>query len=159
ALPGVEATGLTTNLPCDLVSLDSVFEVEGRTPVDPADVPITAHRMVTPGYLETLRLRLVRGRFLDARDRADALPVAVVSEELARQAWPGQNAIGRRLRRVVAGRTDLPWLTVVGVVSDVKEDRFNFRIDRPVWYLPYAQQPLPLAVDLPLNLVVRSSGN
>ncbi len=52
-----------------------------------------------------------------------------------------------------------PWMTVVGVVRDVKEDRFGFRIDRPVWYLPYAQQTFPLPLSLPLNLVVRTSGD
>ena len=50
-------------------------------------------------------------------------------------------------------------MTVVGVVKDVKEDRFGFRIDRPVWYLPYAQQTFPVPVSLPLNLVVRTRGD
>jgi len=49
-------------------------------------------------------------------------------------------------------------MTVVGVVKDVKEDRFNFRVARPVWYVPYAQQPFP-PPPLPLNLVVRTNGN
>jgi hypothetical protein len=47
-------------------------------------------------------------------------------------------------------------MTVVGVVKDVREDRFGFRAPRPVWYLPYAQQALPLPVSLPLNLMVRT---
>ena len=159
ALPGVSAAGVSTNLPVDLVSIDSVFEVEGRAPANPADVPITAHRLVTPGYLETLGVTLVRGRLLDARDRSDAPPVAVVSEELARQAWAGRDPIGKRVRRVSAGRPDAPWLTVVGIVRDVKEDRFNFRADRPVWYLPYAQQTDPLPADWPLALAVRTTGD
>src|SRR5262249_31183330 len=75
-----------------------------------------------------------------------------------RQAWPGENPIGKRIRREVPGHPDTPWLTVVGVVRDTKEDRFNFRINRPVWYLPYAQQTLPPPIELPLNLAVRVSG-
>jgi putative ABC transport system permease protein len=74
-----------------------------------------------------------------------------VSEEFARQAWPGTDPIGKRVRRVRAGQT-FPWLTVVGVVKDVKEDLFNYRINRPVWYVPYAQ----VENNFPLNLVVRS---
>jgi putative ABC transport system permease protein len=49
-------------------------------------------------------------------------------------------------------------MTVVGVVKDVREDRFGFRTPRAVWYLPYAQQTLPLPVSMPLNLVVRTAG-
>jgi putative ABC transport system permease protein len=79
------------------------------------------------------------------------LPVVVVSEEFARQAWPGKDAIGKRVRRIRAGQT-FPWMTVVGVVKDVKEDLFNYRINRPVWYVPYAQ----VENNFPLNLVVRT---
>ena len=158
AVPAVVSAGMTTDVPLALLSLDSVFEVEGRPRVNPADVPITAHRLVTPGYLETLGVTLVRGRFLEEQDRADSPPVVVVSEELVRQAWAGEDPLGRRIRRVRTGQTG-PWMTVVGVVSDVKEDRFNFRIDRPVWYMPYAQSTFPLPVSLPLSLVVRTTGN
>ena len=79
----------------------------------------------------------------------------MITEELARQAWPDGDPIGRRIRRGRAQDTTFPWLTVVGVVADVKEDRFNFRRDRPAWYLPYAQQPTAAS----LNLLVRTSGD
>jgi putative ABC transport system permease protein len=159
AIPGVVAAGITTNLPLDPISLDSVYSVEGRPNLDPASVPITAHRLVSPGYLETLGVTLIEGRLFDERDRAGTAPVAVVTQELARQAWPGQSAVGKRLRRILPGYPDTAWLTVVGVVRNTKEDRFNFRIDRAAWYLPHAQQNLPLPVELPLNLLVRSSGD
>jgi putative ABC transport system permease protein len=158
AIPGVVSAGMTTDVPLAILSLDSVFEVEGRPRANPADVPITAHRLVTPGYLETLGVTLVKGRFLDQRDRAGALPVVVVSDELVRQAWPGEDPIGRRIRRVRSGEKG-PWMTVVGVVRDVKEDRFNFRIARPVWYMPYEQSTFPLPVSLPFSLVVRTTGD
>ena len=159
AVPGVAAAGVSTNLPLDQLSLDSVFEVEGHPRTNPADVPITAHRLVSPGYLEALGVKLLRGRLIDSTDRAGSIPVAVVSEELVRQAWPGENPIGKRVRRILPGRAISPWLTVVGVVRDVKEDRFNFRIARPVWYLPDAQQDDPLPADLPMSLVVRATGD
>jgi ABC-type antimicrobial peptide transport system permease subunit len=60
------------------------------------------------------------------------------------------------MRRVRRQQTDSPWLTIVGVVADVKEDRFNFRTSRPAWYLPYAQDS---ASTVPLNLVVRTTGD
>ena len=159
ALPGVVGAGMTTNVPMQRgVTLDSVFEVEGRPPADPSNVPITAHRLVSPGTLQTLGVSLIRGRMLDESDRAGSLPVAVVSEELVRQSWPGEDPIGKRVRRVRTGEKG-PWMTVVGVVANVKEDRYWLRIDRPVWYLPYSQQTFPLPVSIPLNLLVRVSGD
>jgi len=118
-------------------------------------VPITAHRLVSPGYLETLGVTLLKGRLITEQDTAGKLPVVVVSETLARQAWPGEDPIGKTIKRGRSEQTDRPWLTVVGVIADIKEDRFNFRIDRPVWYLPYAQEESQAT----LNLLVRSRGS
>jgi putative ABC transport system permease protein len=151
-LPGVVSSGMTTNIPLEReTAYDAIFDVEGRPALNPNDVPITSHRVVSPGYLETLGVSLTRGRLIDKSDRADTLPVVVVSEEFARQAWPGSDPIGKRVRRIRAGQT-FPWMTVVGVVKDVKEDLFNYRINRPVWYVPYAQ----VENDFPLNLIVRT---
>jgi putative ABC transport system permease protein len=112
--------------------------------------------MVSTGYLESLGVRLRHGRLLDEGDRADGPPVVVVTDEFARQAWPGDaNPIGRRVRRVTPNRSAAPWLMVVGVVADTKEDQVNFRISRPAWYLPYAQ----VDSQAPVNLLVRTSGD
>src|SRR5436305_12135964 len=62
--------------------------------------------------------------------------------------------MGKLVRRVRAGRT-FPWITVVGVVKDVKEDLFNYRINRPVWYAPYAQ----VENNFPVNLIIRTSAD
>jgi putative ABC transport system permease protein len=149
---GVVSAGMTTNIPLEReIAYDAIFDVEGRPAFNPNDVPITSHRVVTPGYLETLGATLTKGRLIDKGDRADTLPVVVVSEEFARQAWPGTDPVGKRVRRIRAGQT-FPWMIVIGVVKDVKEDLFNYRINRPVWYVPYAQ----VDNNFPLNLVVRS---
>ncbi|MCA1627988.1 MAG: ABC transporter permease [Acidobacteria bacterium] len=159
-LPGVVSAGITTNIPAQSgVTLDSVFVVEGRPPANPADVPITAHRLVSPDYLETLGVTLVKGRTINQQDTAQSQPVVVVSEELARQAWPGEDPLGKRIRRGRPHQTHFPWMTVVGVVKDTKEDRFNFRINRPAWYVPYTQLTGSPPVNLPLNLVVRTNGD
>jgi predicted permease len=153
ALPGVVSAGTTTNIPLEReIAYDAVFSVEGRPPANPNDVPITSHRIVSPDYLETLGVTLIRGRLIDKNDRAESLPVVVVSEEFARQAWPGEDVIGKRVRRVRAGQT-FPWMTVVGVVKNVKEDLFNYRINRPVWYVPCAQ----VENSFPVNLVMRGA--
>ncbi len=151
-LAGVVSAGTTTNIPLEReTGYDAIFDVEGRPSPNPNDVPITAHRVVSPGYLETLGITLIRGRLINQNDRANSLPIVVVSEEFARQAWPGKDPLGKRVRRIRAGQI-FPWMTVVGVVKDVKEDLFNYRINRPVWYVPYAQ----VENNFPLNLVVRT---
>jgi putative ABC transport system permease protein len=138
-LAGVVSAGTTTNIPLEReTGYDAIFDVEGRPSPNPNDVPITAHRVVSPGYLETLGITLIRGRLINQNDRANSLPIVVVSEEFARQAWPGKDPLGKRVRRIRAGQI-FPWMTVVGVVKDVKEDLFNYRNNRPVWYVPYAQ--------------------
>ncbi len=154
-LPGVISAGTTTNIPLEReIAYDSVFDVEGRPRPNPNDVPITSHRLVSPDYLKTVGVTLIKGRLIDDGDRADRLPVVVISEELARQAWPEEDPLGKRIKRV-RGDQNFPWMTVIGVIKDVKEDLFNYRINRPVWYVPYAQ----LENNFPLNLVVRTSGD
>src|SRR5437667_239167 len=151
-LPGVLSAGTTTNIPLEReITYDAVFSVEGRPPPNPKDVPITANRLVSPDYLKTVGVTLIKGRLIDETDRGGKPPVVVISEELARQAWPGKDPLGKRIKRVRPGQ-DFPWMTVVGVVKDVKEDLFNYRINRPVWYVPCAQ----VENNFPVNLVVRT---
>src|SRR5436190_14246523 len=154
-LPGVISAGTTTNIPLEReIAYDSVFDVEGRPRPNPNDVPITSHRLVSPDYLKTIGVTLIKGRLTDDGDRADRLPVVVISEELGRQAWPGEDPLGKRIKRV-RGDQNFPWMTVIGVIKDIKEDLFNYRINRPVWYVPYAQSEN----NFPLNLVLRTSGD
>ena len=154
-VPGVASAAATTGIPLRHGTWDARYTVEGAAPADQdASEPMTAHRLVSPGYLETLELSLLRGRPLDERDREGAERVVVVSEALAERAWPGEDPLGKRIKAGAASE-DAPWMTVVGLVADVKENRYNFRIDRPVWYLPYDQE---LASANYLSLVVRASG-
>lgn len=155
-LPGVLSAGITTNLPLDEPSMDATYTLEGKPPVDSSEVPITADRVVTPGYLEMMNIVLLRGRFLSDQDRADTLPVVVVSREFARRAWGNDDPIGKRLKVGRPPTPDSPWYTVVGMVDNVKEDRWSFDIDRPAWYMSYAQRDLNL---FPVHLVVLSSGD
>ncbi|HVS62705.1 MAG TPA: FtsX-like permease family protein [Thermoanaerobaculia bacterium] len=154
ALPGITSAGATTHAPLDALSSDArVWARAPTVPQDPEDLLFVADRAVTPGYLETLRVRLVEGRLLDARDHAEAEPVAVISRDLAERLWPNRSALGRRLRRG-GPDSEAPWRTVVGVVEPVKEDRGAFRRDRPAWYVPYAQH----APDRPVALALRAPG-
>jgi putative ABC transport system permease protein len=153
-IPEVAAVGTTTNIPLSINSIDATYTVEGKPPMETAEIPITAHRAVSPGYIETLGVSLLEGRLIEEQDRADSQPVVVISREFANREWPGENALGKRVKPGNPPAATTPWFTVVGIVDDVKEDRFNFRGDRPVWYIPYVQRPNNFAV----TLVVRSVG-
>src|SRR5215469_7416504 len=158
ALPGVGAAGVTTFLPMQEFSSDTVFTVEGRPRRNPSDVPIAALLHVSAGYAETLGLTLVKGRMITTQDRPDTLPIALISEEMARQAFGNEDPIGKRVRRGRPQDSTYPWLAVVGVVKDAKEDRLNFRIARPVLYIPNTQRTNPPSGAL-MGLVVRTASD
>jgi putative ABC transport system permease protein len=151
-LPGFISAATTTDFPLQLYDAASSYTLEGHPLSVGSSVPTTIHRLVSPDYFKTLGATVVKGRALNESDTAQSLPVAVVNEELARKAWPGEEPIGKQIRRGGPGE-NFPWLTVVGVVGNIKEDRFNFRSERPAWYLAYAQQES----NRPLQLIVRST--
>jgi putative ABC transport system permease protein len=75
---------------------------------------------VSPGFFDTIGATIARGRAFEARDHAQAPPVAVVNETLANRIWPGEEALGRRLRPGDGSNTQAPWITVIGVVKDLR---------------------------------------
>jgi putative ABC transport system permease protein len=106
---------------------------------------------VSTGYLETLGLPLLRGRGFDSRDSADAAPTIVINEAMAKMRWPGEDPIGRRIRY---GFPDAPWMTIVGVVGDMRQmglDAAPF----PEFYTPVEQTVLESFL-WPRYLVVRT---
>lgn len=152
ALPGVSSAAITTNFPLELYDAASAYTVDGSSPVPGESARMTIHRLVSPDYFKTLGATIVKGRASNEQDTAQSSPVVVINQELVRKVWPGEDPIGKRIRRGGFSEKNFPWMTVVGVVENIKEDRFNFRTDRPAWYLPYAQQES----NRPLRLVVRA---
>jgi predicted permease len=133
AFPGVLAAGAVSAAP--LGSHEGwFFEAEGAAPRAPdAENPVVLLRVATPGYFDALGITLHSGRFFDENDGRDPKAgVAIVNEEIAGRFWPGMDALGRRIR---AGDEN-PWLTVVGVVRDVKHYGLQTAM-RPGVYLPY----------------------
>jgi predicted permease len=122
ALPGVQSAAALSLRPLwGTVGLDWLFTLEGQAPEDAARNPIVNLEEVTPGYFRTMGIAVREGRPIDERDAKGAPPVAVVGERLARRCWPGQSAVGKRLK-IPYPDTMLhdTWLTVVGVVSDAR---------------------------------------
>jgi predicted permease len=116
-IPGIESAALTTGVLQPMLANSTVFEIEGRPLPPPEERVEYPYEFVWPGFFETLRMPIVRGRGFTTRDHADAPQAAIVNETLARHAWPGQDPVGRRLRP--AGDDSQPWATVVGVIRDV----------------------------------------
>jgi hypothetical protein len=100
-----------------------------------------------------MSVRLLEGRPFSAQDTADSLPVVIVDEHLAARFFPGESAIGRRMKRAPYDSAH-PWLTIVGVVADVKEEGDYHE----GWYLPYAQGATGPSADR-LHMMVRTAGD
>jgi predicted permease len=166
AVPGAESAGVASGRPLgdrtsDLFSRD--FTIEGRTAGDARGQENAIFRIVSPGYFASMGVRLVQGRTFSEQDGANAPRTAVINEAMARQYWPAGDAIGQRIRlgaqygrrEAFAGFSsgdDNP-LTIVGLVSDVKQIR---EIDAPVraeLYVPLDQQANPPRI---MNVVVKS---
>jgi putative ABC transport system permease protein len=138
SLPGVEFASVASQLPLGGWTPFS-FEFEGRT-TDPAQPPEGGGLIVSNNYFQTMQVQPRRGRlFLDA-DGVAGPPVVVVNENFAAKFWPGEDALGKRVR-VLEEHFPGPWLTVVGVVPDILQNfRPNLQRD-PLIYVPYAEKP------------------
>jgi putative ABC transport system permease protein len=123
-LPGVSSASIATGLPParQINANDTTIEGHVVVPGGPLN-NIDYWNSVTPNYFQTIGARLIEGRFLNQGDGANAPFVVVVNQTLARTYWPGQSALGHRVRT----SNNTPWRTVVGVVADVK----NAALDRP----------------------------
>jgi putative ABC transport system permease protein len=120
AIPGVEAAAVTSVLPVSANFDRRTIEVEGQ-PQKPGEYPDVDNYMVSPDYLRAMSIPLLRGRVLTAQDNENAPLVVLVSESMARKLWPGDDAIGKRVRFYSSSGEQKPWRTVVGIVQDVKQ--------------------------------------
>ncbi len=143
AVPGVVSAGFTTGVPL----LFKGFHV-GVT-LNGSDFSTVNFRSVTTDYLRTMGIPLKRGRMLSAADTAEAPAVALVNETMARRFWPDRDPLGMRFS-LDSGRH---WLTVAGVVGDVKQAGLDVP-PRPEFYVPYEQER-----GWPADLAVRTAGD
>ena len=157
SVPGVEQAALATGAPLSGGTSSGTLTLEGAAPGQPVSAQMN---VVTSDFFAAFSIRLRAGRYLTADDRGTAPRAALVSRTLAEQAWPGQDAVGKRFKhpfRVAYGDASA-WTTVVGVVDDVVYGTLEDPRE-PVVYLPLSQ-PLgsPDAVALaPATIAVRSS--
>jgi predicted permease len=138
-LPGVEAVSLSTMVPLSIGGgSDTSPDIEGYTPRPGEDI-VVYYGMIAPHYFDTMGIPIVAGRPIDARDRADAAPVVVINETMARRYWSGRDPVGARLR------TGPEWTTVVGVAADGKYGTLA-EAPRAMMYYPIQQVYRPNAI-------------
>jgi putative ABC transport system permease protein len=122
-LPGVRDVAMSTSLPLTGSSTYVPITLEGQAESQSADNPMVVFQQVTPGYHRAMGVPLMRGRWLSDFDSTNTPPAALVSEKLARTLWPHMDPIGKRILPADVLRPWQPqWLTVVGVVGDVRRE-------------------------------------
>lgn len=122
ATSGVRSAGAATTLPVTGTGSAIHFNIEGRAPKSPHDYVVIGYRPVTAGYLETLQVPLIRGRFIELSDTESTPYVAVINQAAARQYFPDTDPIGKRIQLGATPEADVPWMEVVGIVGDLKQD-------------------------------------
>ena len=137
ALPGVHAVGAGTDLPWTGYDENvGGFTIEGKAPPPHEEFHARFHS-ASPDYFRAVGIPLVRGRFFDLRDTKDAPKALIINDEMARRYWPGEDAVGKRVSFDDKPK-EADWLTVVGVVGDVKDKPENAGAE-PAFWLPLAQ--------------------
>ena len=136
-IPGVQSAGAINFLPLTQVWHAHKFSIQGQTLPSPGEQPLADFRPVTPGYFASLRIPIETGRDFSWGDVHGSLPVAIVSEAVARRSWPNEDPIGRHIKQGLPDALG-QWLTVIGVAGDV---RYYDVVNEPraTIYLPFAQ--------------------
>lgn len=151
SLPGVVSAGAVLSLPIDTgVSATTTYSVDGRI-MERGTEPSAGLQAASPGYFESIGIPVLRGRAFTAEDRADSVPVAVISEAFAKQFFGDEDPLGKRIGSGHPDEDEFVWMTVVGIVGDTRYGGLDEQ-PRSEAYQPYTQAPWPY-----LTLVLKSS--
>jgi putative ABC transport system permease protein len=160
ALPRVQSAGASTDLPLDAIEHDAII-IEGRDTATQGQPPSCVQSWILGDYFRTMGITLLEGRAFTPEDIQGRQNVAIISAAAAKQWWPGRDPLGKRFK---VGAPEWPWMTVVGVVDDVKDTSLSNPAN-PHAYTPYLQvenswleSPL-FSEARKLNLAVRTQGD
>ena len=158
ALPGVDGADVTTTLPMAGAGATIHFNRAAYPPKGPDDYVMAGMRAVTPEYLTTLGVPLLRGRMLSEWDHEGAPRVVVINESMARQFFPDREALGETIQLGTEPDPLFPTMQIVGVVGDMKQS-FDAG-SKAEMFVPYGQYPDPILAAMYLNtaLIVRTAG-
>ena len=159
-LPAVQSAGVIDDVPLDGGGSHQPIAIEGRPALAMADQPEVDVRLATPGYMSSMRVPILRGRDFAESDSAGRPAVILISETMAKEFWPGEDPIGKRLTLTFFPDTVRE---IVGVVGDVKMDGLDQTRPSSSLYMPLAQLTMPAALgefqSFPMILVIRTANN
>ncbi len=135
-LAGVESAALVRSLPYSNYHTNAGVQIAGRPASQLAHAQVES---ASPGYFRAMRLPILSGRAFSPQDDEQGARVAIVSESFARHEFPGEDALGRQIRIGVADENN-PWMTVVGISSNLRNDPFELGV-RDMVYQPIRQAP------------------
>jgi predicted permease len=150
AVKSVSAASIGRPIPFSNELEGAAFRIEGRSLPAGEPTPQGDRGWVTPGYLPVLGIHLQRGRFFTDLDRERTGPVAVIDEKLARQYWPNEDPLGKRIQPM----SGEGWYTIVGVVSHVMRSDLAGDTGRGMYYVSLYQRPMPMG-----TILVKTSGD
>ncbi len=138
SLPGVSSAALTSNLPASNVDNEkTLFTIQGRPALQASEAPAADLQTIGGDYFSVLKIPRIAGRFFSVADNATAARVAIISRTMANRFWPAADPLGQRFKLGAADSAE-PWMTVVGVVGDARQNWWN-PATFPVIYQPYLQ--------------------
>ena len=140
ALPGVQTASGTTTIPLSGGGWGRSLTVEGYPVLAVGQAPMIQHTVVTPDYFRTMGISLLSGRDFTDSDAKGSPLVTIIDERLAREYWPNESPVGRRIR-FGPPEDNEPWHTIIGVVGTVRHERMQEDTRKSV-YLPHAQMPV-----------------
>src|SRR5229473_1568723 len=153
SLSGVQRAALVTNPPASNVDNETAFfAIEGQGALKASEIPSADLQIASPDFFDALKISSIAGRVFSDADGTDSARVAVISRGMANRFWPKGDALGHRIKLSPQDSTE-PWLIVVGVVGDVRQNWWN-PITRPVIYKPFAQAP-----QRSMTLLLRTTSN
>ena len=139
--PGVQSASSIYPLPLSGDRFVITFEIDGR-PVEPKDEPSAEFFFTGVDYFKTMGIPMIKGRDFDDRDRHGSTPVVIVTEAFARQHFPNEEAVGKRIKPGIStiDDEDSPWREIVGVAGDVRNQSLSAE-SKPAYYVPQTQVP------------------
>ena len=156
-LPGVQAVGVTSLLPAAGAEFLGTFTPEGYIPPKGAGLNLAWIPQVMGSYFQAQGIPIIRGRAFSEADRDNSPLVAIVNRTLAEHYWPGQDPIGKRLHRSPK-EADLPWLTVVGEIGDIKQLAADLPTQEQI-YMPSSQTRADAGSFAPRNFLSGNAGS
>jgi putative ABC transport system permease protein len=154
-LPGVRSAGAATFLPVSGTGAVIHFNIQGRPPKSPHEYTMASYRAVTPAYLATMGIPLIKGRLINDSDRENAPAVVVINQTMAKTYFPKESPLGQHLQLGTEPDKTMPQMEIVGVVGDVKQ---SLASEAPTeMYVPFRQADAVLPV-FNMSLVLRTAG-